>query len=151
MKKACGPEADVYQTFNIQPEYVDMSRRPGIGRQWYDDHPECMEYDTISISTPDGGRKIRPPKYFDKLFDLEQPEVMAEIKAKRKHFAEEGKKAKLAQSTMTYEEILETQERVLHNRIISIHAPREGCDSKLYQRAGSLLGSICLFAQGEEG
>ena len=34
---------------------------------------------------------------------------------------------------------------------ISIHAPREGCDSKLYQRAGSLLGSICLFAQGEEG
>ena len=80
MKKACGPEADVYQTFNIQPEYVDMSRRPGIGRQWYEDHPECMEYDTISISTPDGGRKM-------------------------------------AQSTMTYEEILETQERVLHNRI----------------------------------
>ena len=34
---------------------------------------------------------------------------------------------------------------------ISIHAPREGCDSKLYQRAESLLGSICLFAQGEEG
>ena len=93
------------------------SRRPGIGRQWYDDHPECMEYDTISVSTPDGGRKIRPPKYFDKLFDLEQPDVMAEIKARRKHFAEEGKKAKLAQSTMTYEEILETQERVLHNRI----------------------------------
>ena len=36
-------------------------------------------------------------------------------------------------------------------QIISIHAPREGCDSKLYQRAESLLGSICLFAQGEEG
>ena len=36
-------------------------------------------------------------------------------------------------------------------RSISIHAPREGCDSKLYQRAESLLGSICLFAQGEEG
>lgn len=34
---------------------------------------------------------------------------------------------------------------------VSIHAPREGCDSKLYQRAESLLGSICLFAQGEEG
>lgn len=117
LKKASGSDADVYQTFNIQPEYVDMSRRPGIGRQWYEDHPECMEYDTISISTPDGGRKIRPPKYFDKLFDLEQPDAMAEIKARRKHFAEEGKKAKLAQSTMTYEEILETQERVLHNRI----------------------------------
>ena len=42
----------------------------------------------------------------------------------------------------------------LHERqrpTISIHAPREGCDSKLYQRAESLLGSICLFAQGEEG
>lgn len=39
----------------------------------------------------------------------------------------------------------------LINHPISIHAPREGCDSKLYQRAESLLGSICLFAQGEEG
>ena len=40
---------------------------------------------------------------------------------------------------------------LLRDMYISIHAPREGCDSKLYQRAESLLGSICLFAQGEEG
>ncbi len=40
---------------------------------------------------------------------------------------------------------------LLRGFTISIHAPREGCDSKLYQRAESLLGSICLFAQGEEG
>ena len=43
------------------------------------------------------------------------------------------------------------QNSVFRVLLISIHAPREGCDSKLYQRAGSLLGSICLFAQGEEG
>ena len=46
--------------------------------------------------------------------------------------------------------LLDSRDAAL-NAIISIHAPREGCDSKLYQRAGSLLGSICLFAQGEEG
>ena len=43
------------------------------------------------------------------------------------------------------------QQRLGPVQQISIHAPREGCDSKLYQRAESLLGSICLFAQGEEG
>ena len=44
-----------------------------------------------------------------------------------------------------------TQDDEVFGYQISIHAPREGCDSKLYQRAESLLGSICLFAQGEEG
>ena len=47
----------------------------------------------------------------------------------------------------TQEQVTAMEEKLA----ISIHAPREGCDSKLYQRAGSLLGSICLFAQGEEG
>ena len=33
---------------------------------------------------------------------------------------------------------------------ISIHAPREGCDSKLYQRAESLLGSIAYLHKGKK-
>lgn len=117
MKKAVGPGFDVYQKFNIVPEYVDMSRRPGIGKQWYLDHPGCMEYDNISIATPTGGRKVRPPKYFDKLFDVDNPEIMADIKAKRKHFAEEAKKKKMSQTNLSYEEVLKLQERNLRSRI----------------------------------
>lgn len=66
-----------------------MSRKPGIARQWYDDHPDCYDYEYINISTDKGGKKFRPPKYFDKLYDVDEPEKSAELKAIRKKMAED--------------------------------------------------------------
>lgn len=117
LKKHYGADAVVYEQFGIEPEFVLMSRRPGIARQWYDDHPDIYEYDNINLSTAKGGMKIRPPKYFDKLFDVENPDVMSEIKEKRKHFAEESKKAMLGQTSLSYEEVLKVKESAFHNRI----------------------------------
>lgn len=117
LKKQYGVDAQVYTAFNLEPEFTLMSRRPGIGRQWYEDHPECYDFDFINISTPDGGKKIRPPKYFDRLFDLDNHEEMLELKSKRQQFAEEQKKAMMASSSLTYPEILEIKERMFHNRI----------------------------------
>ncbi len=117
LKKRYGSEAAVYDQFGLQPEFTLMSRRPGIGRQWYDDHPDCYEYDFINLSTPDGGKKVRPPKYFDRLFDLDNHEEMLTLKEKRQKFAEEQKKSMLDGSTLTYLEMLEVKERNFRNRI----------------------------------
>jgi hypothetical protein len=117
LKKHYGAESQVYEEFNVEPEFVLMSRRPGIARQWYEDHPGIYEYDSINLSTSKGGMKIRPPKYFDKLFDLEQPGALDEIKEKRKHFAEEAKKGMMAQTNLTYQEFLKVKAESFHNRI----------------------------------
>lgn len=72
LKKQTGKSAKLdYEKLGIEPPFLRMSRRPGIGAQWFEDHPEYDLLDTINISTPDGGRQMPVPKYYrDKLKEL---------------------------------------------------------------------------------
>lgn len=84
MKKLNGSQADVYDKFNIQKEYVAMSRRPGIGRKYYEDHKEDLwKYSEFFFSTEDGGKRLHPPKYFERLLEKENPEKVEQIKQAR--------------------------------------------------------------------
>lgn len=125
MKKLNGKEADYYKHFNIEPPFCLMSRRPGIARQWYEDHPDCMEYEYITISTPKGGKKFRPPRYFEKMFEVDHPEESAKIKAIRQRMAEESQKFKLADTTLSYLELLQVQEDSLNARIKKLDVGRK--------------------------
>lgn len=87
MKKVLGDAASVYDTFSLEPEFVRMSRKPGIAYQYYKDHPDLYDYEYINLPTDKGQLKFRPPRYYDKLFDIDAPDQMAKIKAKRQHAA----------------------------------------------------------------
>ncbi len=70
-------------------EFINMSRRPGIGKNFYDDNKEeIYEFDRISkgFKSP-----IRPPKYYDRLYDVDNPEVMDIMKDIRKSKAEKSR------------------------------------------------------------
>lgn len=118
--KLTGKMSSFYDVFNIEPPFSLMSRKPGIARQWYEDHPDCYDYEYISISTPKGGRKFRPPRYFDKLYDEEHKEEMKKIKEMRKRMAMEAVKAKLFQSSLSVDEILAAEERNTESRVKSL-------------------------------
>jgi len=120
MKKLTGPEAEFYENFNIVPEFSLMSRKPGIARQYYEDHPDLYEHEFINISTEKGGRKFRPPKYYDKLFDVDCPEESAKLKAVRQKMAAEAQKAKLQKTTLSYLDQLAVEERNQLARIKSL-------------------------------
>ena len=76
-----------------------MSRRPGIGKQYYDDNLEKI-YDKqeIFISTLRGGLKVRPPSYFNRLYDIDYPEESGELKETRKEMAKIAIERKLDSS-----------------------------------------------------
>lgn len=109
--KLFGPEAVFYETFNIEPPFTLMSRKPGIAKQWFDDHPGIYDYEFINLKTPKGGLKFRPPRYYDKLFDIEYPDQMAEIKETRKKMALLQKETKMKLSSLSYLEQLSLDER----------------------------------------
>lgn len=119
-KKLTGPAASFYSDFNIEPPFTLMSRKPGIARQYYDDHPDLYEFEYINVKTETGGRKFRPPKYFDKLYDIDYPEASAALKETRRKMAEEAQKAKLAQTSMSYLEYLQVEENAKLDAIKSL-------------------------------
>lgn len=105
-KKAGQVDPEFYKTYNIAPEFSMMSTHPGIARQYYDDHKdEIYENQEIYVSTKSGGRKIRPPAYYDRLYDIECPDQMAEIKELRLELAEARNRARLARTDLTEEEL----------------------------------------------
>ena len=63
-----------------QQEYSTMSRRPGIAGSWFAKHKnDVYPSDNIHIN----GKEMRPPKYYDRLYEIEYPEDMAQIKESR--------------------------------------------------------------------
>lgn len=81
LKKITGQKSSLHYNGRI-PEFVTMSRRPGIGAQYFTDFQnDIYPHDEI---IPDVGRPASlPPKYFDKLLEKADPALYKEIKKKR--------------------------------------------------------------------
>lgn len=89
MKKITGDEAkDHYEridlttgeVIDLQPEYTTMSRRPGIAHDWYDQFKDDVFPDDTVIMR---GREMSPPRYYEKILEIEDPEEYKRIKEKR--------------------------------------------------------------------
>jgi hypothetical protein len=89
MKKITGDNAELHylkiddetgECWDRKPEYTTMSRRPGIGRDWYDKYrDDVYPHDFVVVN----GKKTRPPKYYDKLEAVERPYDFEEVLYKR--------------------------------------------------------------------
>jgi hypothetical protein len=64
----------------LKPEYSTMSRRPGIGKPWYDKFKsDVWPSDYLIVN----GRKVKPPKFFEKLLELDDEKALKAIQGKR--------------------------------------------------------------------
>lgn len=89
MKKVNGPlSEDHYSIYHEttgeirskKPEYVTMSRRPGIGSKWLEKHNmEPYPDDFVIVD----GKKLKPPKYYDKKLEELHPLEFQELRNKR--------------------------------------------------------------------
>lgn len=71
-----------YEKLQIVPEYTNMSLKPGIGKSNYT--PEIFEKGYMCVGTETGGLRIYPPRYYEKLYEQENPEGLKKIKNERK-------------------------------------------------------------------
>ena len=90
MKKVTGEAAadhywskpDLFGVINpLKPEYTTMSRRPGIGKGWFEKFSdETYRDDNVVLR----GKKMLPPKYYDRLYELTNPSEHEDLKFRRK-------------------------------------------------------------------
>ena len=70
----------------MQPEYTTMSRRPGIGRGWFDKFGDETYRDDFVVLR---GRKMKPTRFYDGIYEAENPEGFAAVKRSRILYARE--------------------------------------------------------------
>lgn len=89
MKKITGDDQYLHYVNDdgvmLQPEYTTMSRRPGLARDWYNKFKKDVYPSDFVIYE---GKKIQTPRYYDKLFELEEHDTFKKIKARRLKNAE---------------------------------------------------------------
>jgi hypothetical protein len=79
---------EVYQK---HPEYTTMSRRPGIGKKWYDKFKQDVyPSDEVIIKKGKKNIAIPPPKYYDGLYEQENPVYHAHMKKTREQRAKDN-------------------------------------------------------------
>lgn len=95
LKKVNGPAAgDRYQkidtrtgeVYDCEPEFALMSRRPGIGRLWYEKYAdEVLKDDTVVAN----GARMLPPRYYDTVREASDLDGLLKTKIER---AKRGKR-----------------------------------------------------------
>ena len=71
---------DTGEVYHLKPEYTTMSRRPGIGSNWFAKFKDdIFPQDYVVIN----GKKLKPPRFYDRCYELEYPSDFDTIKKKR--------------------------------------------------------------------
>jgi len=89
LKKHSGADAEKHyrrmnpntgEVITLQPEYVTMSRRPGIGADWYRKYKaDAFPSDFVVMN----GAKMAPPRFYRKILETEDKKLFDFLKYKR--------------------------------------------------------------------
>jgi hypothetical protein len=89
MKKVTGPMShERYQVIHeqtgeigtMEPEYTTMSRRPGLGKGWYEKWgSEVYPSDEVIMN----GKQMKPPRYYDQQYEIDDKAGMEAVAANR--------------------------------------------------------------------
>lgn len=99
-----------------KPEFITMSRRPGIGGKWLASYyGDIYPHDQFNLN----GKTLHPPRYYDKLYGRMDAESMECIKLEREEFLDEH--LIYTADSVTSRRLLETQKsmRINRNKILS--------------------------------
>lgn len=70
----------------IKPEYITMSRKPGIASKWYSQwKTDVFPSDSVVVR----GREMKPPKFYVRQLEIDDPLTFRIVKKRRKENAKE--------------------------------------------------------------
>lgn len=115
MDKKLGPGSDKwYEQHAIEKEFVRMSRRPGIGSDWFEKYEgDVFPHDKVILK---GGIKSTVPRYYTEKMVKKAPEVMKPILEERRIQALKHSRENTIQRLKVREEVKMSQIRSISNR-----------------------------------
>lgn len=100
----------------LQPEYVTMSRRPGIGRDWYEKYKDdCFPSDEVPV--PGVGVLKKVPRYYEEILKHEDAMTHEQIKEMRRQFRLENAKEYTPERLMSKYRVKKAQTELLSRKL----------------------------------
>lgn len=118
MKKVTGDDAVIHYVSEdgvmLQPEYATMSRRPGIGSEWFSEFAnDVFPWDEVISS----GRPLKPPRYYDNLYRAVDEAAYFDLKVKRMEKARKMAKDNTPERLRSREIVKKAQLGMLKRRL----------------------------------
>lgn len=111
MKKLKGEGRKIYDKYNIQEPFTQMSRKPGIAHQYYETHKMDTSTMYFVIGTEQGSRRFPPPRYLERLFEIDYPEAAADRRKIRRISAVNYQNMEIRRTDLNEEDYLAMKER----------------------------------------
>lgn len=123
IKKINGDKADEHyeyidestgEVIQRKPEFINMSRKPGIGQGWFETYSDdVFPSDFLVIN----GKEHKVPKYYDKQFEMLDPEQFELIKLERLKRAMKDEANNTAERLNTRKKVAELRVRKLKREL----------------------------------
>lgn len=132
IKKRKGKDAERQRTAQAQffpddpwpEEFIRMSRMPGIGRDFYERKKDTIySTDEVFVRVNNGIQGVRPAKYYDRLYDVENPERIQELRKQRKRIAEQISISTLRKTDLNEIELLAKKEEIKREQVSRLPRP----------------------------
>lgn len=96
---------------DFRDEFCRMSRRPGIGKKYFDEHKDNMYLsDSLYVQCSKGLQKVKPCRYYDNLYDVQHSEELERIKAHRRAVGKASSLSRSKRTSLTEEQYLQQKE-----------------------------------------
>lgn len=105
-------DAATGEMFTIKPEYATMSRRPGIGRGWLEKYGSDVYPAGYVVHD---GASYSAPRYYDEWKAGKDPELIEELKAKRRAKIDFGEQTEERRAVR--EEVMKQKYKVFNGRL----------------------------------
>lgn len=115
LKKLYGDDKVKYQEMGMKQPFCVMSRRPGLGDEYYKEHKEEIWRDGYIMCS--GGKKQQIPEYYWRKLEAEDPQRAWDIKRDRQTKAIEGLKYSTSTYQHDYKTELERKESALNRKM----------------------------------
>lgn len=122
LKKQTGLGKDEYYLVKgYEPEFARYPKKNALGKKWYEiNKDKIYKNDELFIKKGEKVLKVKPPKYYDTKYDIENHEAMEMLKERRKEAAEEANRIVMMNTSKTNEEYLLTKEEIIKMKIKSL-------------------------------
>jgi hypothetical protein len=115
MKKITGEDAVEYYG-DLEPEFCTMSRRPGLGKGWYEKYStDLFPHDKTIIN----GKEVNVPKFYRSLHELDEPKLHFLLKSVRKKLADSHADDSTLRRLRDREKVLKARLKMLTRNIES--------------------------------